>query len=1037
MVGIGCRFPGGVHSAEDLWELVAAGRDVVGDFPTDRGWDLEGLFGREPDHPGTSHTRHGAFLHDAGDFDAEHFSISPREAVTMDPQQRLLLECSWEALEDAGIDPMSLHGSRTGVYAGVFESGYVATSDAPELDGFRVLGRVNAAISGRVSYVLGLEGPAVSVDTACSSSLVALHLASQALRAGECDLVLTGGVTVVADPEHFTEFSRQGVLSADGRCRAFGAGANGTGFAEGAGVVVLERLSDAVRHGHQVMAVIRGSATNQDGASNGMSAPHGPSQERVIRAALASAGLQPDDVDAVEAHGTGTTLGDPIEAQALLATYGRQRSAGPLYLGSLKSNIGHTQAAAGVGGLIKMVMAMNHEQLPRTLHAEEPSPHIDWDAGAVELLTEPVAWPVGERVRRAAVSSFGMSGTNAHVVIEEAPRSADGQRGGEAGGAPIGSRVLPFVVSASSESGLVAQAQRLAEHAAAHPELDAVAVAGSLALGRAQLPHRAVAVVGSLAELAESLSGFAGGQFSDSVVQGLARRERRVGFVFPGQGGQWDGMAVALWDASALFAEQMRACGEALSEFVDWSLEDVLRGAPGAPSLERIEIVQPALFALMVSLARLWQSFGVAPAAVVGHSQGEIAAAHIAGALSLQDATRIVVARSQALSRIAGAGAMLSVALSPDEFEQRTRQLADRVTIAAINAPRLLVVSGDPEAIEQLAQSCEADDVRVHRILSTVAGHSPHVEAVRDEVLDALAPVTPSSGEIPLFSTVTGERIDTELMDPAHWYRNLRQTVRFEPAVRELVNAGIDTLIEIGPHPVLTTPLNEILSADANTDATPVISTLRRADGGQERFIRSLAEAHACGVTIDWNTLFGHLHTRAPLPTYAFQHHRYWLAPSSHKGDASSLGLTPAQHPLLDAAIALADGQGTVFTGRLSLERHPWLADHALMGQVLLPGTGFVDLALHAGAQMDAPVVDELTLSAPLLFDEGESLGLQITVTAPDEDGRRRLSIHSRPDESAAEWTLHATGTLVSQTQPREDVDVPMASADATECDVD
>ncbi|HWH94446.1 MAG TPA: type I polyketide synthase [Baekduia sp.] len=715
-----------------------------------------------------------------------------------------------------------------------------------------------------------------------------------------------------------------------------------------------------------------------------------------------------------------------------------------MYLGSLKSNIGHTQAAAGVGGVIKMVQAMRHQRLPKTLWAHEPSPHVDWDAGELQLLNEAVPWPAAERVRRVGVSSFGMSGTNAHLVLEEAPRAGDAEPGGDDAPRDIASRVLPFVISASSETGLAAQAQRLAEYVAARPELDTAAVAGSLALGRARLAHRAVAVVGGLEELAESLSEFARGEFVESLVQGVAPRNRRVAFVFPGQGGQWEGMAVALWDASPVFAEHMRACARALGEHVDWSLEDVLRGAPGAASLERIEVVQPALFAVMVSLARLWQSFGVQPAAVVGHSQGEIAAAHIAGALSLEDAARIVVVRSRALSRIAGAGGMLSVGLSLEEFEQRAQHLGDRVTVAAVNAPRLLVVSGDPEAVEELAQGCEADGVSVRRILSTVAGHSPHVEAVREEVLTEFAPIVPHAGEVPLYSTVTGERLDTAVMDAEHWYRNLRQTVRFEPAVRALMQqAGIDALIEIGPHPVLTTPLAEILESGADPDAIAIISTLRRADGGLERFIQSLADAHVSGIAIDWSALFGSAAAaRVPLPTYAFQRRRYWLAPTSATRDLSGLGQAPAQHPLLDAAITLAADQGTIFTGRLSLERHPWLADHAVLGQVLPPAAVFLDLALHAGAQSGAPVVEELALSAPLVLDAAHAVALQVNVSAPDADGRRRLTIHSRPDaaggsDTTARWTQHATATLVPEHDAPERLELPPRADDATAIDFD
>ncbi len=514
IVGMACRYPGGVRSPADLWELVASGGDAIGEFPTDRGWDVERLFDPEGERRGSSYVRHGGFIDDAAEFDAEHFGISPREALAMDPQQRLLLECSWEALEDAGIDPLSLRGSDTGVFAGVFDSDYASGEIPAELEVFRLTGGTTSVISGRTAYVLGLQGPAVSVDTACSSSLVSLHLAAQAVRAGECDLALAGGVTVLVTPELFVDFSRQRGLSPDGRCRAFGAGANGTGFSDGVGVLVIERLSVARERGHRVLAVVRGSAINQDGASNGLTAPNGPSQERVIRAALSNAGLDAADVDAVEAHGTGTTLGDPIEAQALIATYGRERSDQPLRLGSLKSNIGHTQAAAGVAGVIKIVQALRHGVLPATLWADDPSPHVEWDGSGVELLTESAPWAEGERVRRAAVSAFGISGTNAHVLIEEAPAEVP------AAAPEVRSRVLPFLVSGSGEAALVGQAGRLREFVQARADLDGAAVAGGLALGRAQLSHRAVAVVSDTSELADCLGALQRGEFVDGLVKG-------------------------------------------------------------------------------------------------------------------------------------------------------------------------------------------------------------------------------------------------------------------------------------------------------------------------------------------------------------------------------------------------------------------------------------------------------------------------------------------------------------------------------------
>src|ERR1039457_659229 len=632
IVGMSCRYPGGVTSPADLWELVAAGRPGTSEFPADRGWDVEHLYDPDPDHPGTAYTRGGGFVQGAGDFDAGFFGIGPREALAMDPQQRLLLEAAWEAFEDAGIDPTSLRGSDTGVFCGVMyqDYGFVAgmSDQRHEIEGYLTVASAGSVASGRLSYTFGFEGPAVSVDTACSSSLVALHLAGQSLRSGECTLALAGGVTILARPSVFIEFSRQRGVSPDGRCKSYAAAADGVGWGEGAGLLVLERLTDARRHGHQVLAVVRGSAVNQDGASNGMTAPNGPSQERVIRAALASAGLSPADVDVVEGHGTGTRLGDPIEAQALLATYGQDRVDGPLRLGSVKSNIGHTQAAAGVAGVIKMVLAMRHGMLPRTLHLDAPSPHVDWDAGQVKLLTEAEDWPAsGQRPRRGGGSSFGGSGTNAHLIVEEAPAeegAAAGSAGRGAGGA------VPVVLSARGEDALRAQADRLRAYLIARPEISLLDAGLSLATTRAHLEHRAAVVAADRGALLAGLAGLAAGDPPAEVVQGQVAGGKAV-FVFPGQGAQWERMAVELLESSPVFAQEITACGEALSRYVDWRLEDVLRGAAGAPSLDRVDVVQPVLFAVMVALAGLWRSFGVGPAAGLGDSQGGVGGADVGG----------------------------------------------------------------------------------------------------------------------------------------------------------------------------------------------------------------------------------------------------------------------------------------------------------------------------------------------------------------------------------------------------------------------
>ncbi|MBB5801447.1 acyl transferase domain-containing protein/acyl carrier protein [Saccharothrix ecbatanensis] len=1017
IVGMSCRYPGSVTSPEDLWELVASGKDGIGPFPTDRGWDLERLYDPDPDQPGTVYTRGGGFIDRAGEFDAAFFGISPREATAMDPQQRLLLEASWEAFEYAGIDPTSLKGRNIGVFCGVSSSDYgVTPAGAPsQVEGFRLTGSSTSVVSGRIAYILGLEGPAVSVDTACSSSAVALHFASQALKAGECEMAVIGGVTIMSGPFLLTEFSRQRGLSPDGRCRAYAAGADGTGFADGVGVLVVERLSDAKRNGHKVLAVLRGSAINQDGASNGITAPNGPSQERVIRQALANAGLNPSDVDAVEGHGTGTTLGDPIEAQALLATYGQDRPNGPLWLGSIKSNIGHTSAAAGVAGVIKMTMAMQHGVMPATLHVDAPSSHVDWESGGIELLTQAREWSANGRPRRAAVSSFGVSGTNAHIILEEAP--AEEPTATEQPG-PIGA--VPVVLSARGEAALRAQAERLRDLVAADPEASVADIAFSSVTSRASLERRAAVVAADRDELLAGLTALAAGTPAMNVVEGQALGSGvKSVFVFPGQGAQWVGMAVELLDSSPVFAAEIAACGEALAPFVDWNLDDVLRAAPDAPSLERVDVVQPALFAVMVGLAALWRSYGIEPSAVVGHSQGEIAAAYVAGALSLTDAARIVALRSQVVrDHLAGHGGMMSISLPVERVEALIAPHTGRVSIAAVNGPATVVIAGEPTTLDSILAACQQDDIRARRIAVDYASHSHYVEALEDELLRVLAPVTPMTGTIPLYSTAVGGFIDTATMDAGYWYRNLRGRVDFEPAIRALIDNGTGCFVEVSPHPVLTMAVEETAEAQGATGRVAVIGSLRRDEGNLDRFRLSLGHAHVAGVKIDWTACYADTGVkRVSLPTYAFQRENFWLMPSTH-GDVAAAGLDRVQHPVLAAAVQVGDRDEWVFTGRFSTKSQPWVRDHMVLGMVIVPGTAWVELALAAGRLVGTPVVDELVMESPLLLEEGASVQLQITVGQAGEDGRRELVIYARPesrDDEQAGVVCHARGLLAGE----------------------
>jgi mycoketide-CoA synthase len=1041
IVGMSCRFPGGVENPDDLWQMVADGRDVMSEFPADRGWDLAGLYDPDPDMRHKCYARTGGFVDGVADFDPAFFGIAPTEALAMDPQHRMLLELSWEALERGGIDPTGLRGSATGVFAGLIVQGYGMLAE--EIEGYRLTGMTSSVASGRVSYVLGLEGPAVSVDTACSSSLVALHMAVQSLRSGECDLALAGGATVNATPTVFIEFSRHRGLSPDGRCKAYAGAADGVGWSEGGAILVVERLSDAQRLGHPVLAVVRGSAVNQDGASNGLTAPNGPSQQRVVRTALANAGLSAAEVDVVEGHGTGTTLGDPIEAQALLATYGQER-AEPLWLGSVKSNMGHTQAAAGVAGVIKMVMAMRHQVLPATLHVDVPSPHVDWSAGSVSLLTEARPWPAEGRLRRAAVSSFGISGTNAHVIVEAAPTKPLGatETSERTPDGPLAPAV-PWVVSAKSAAALRAQAVRLAEHVGAHPELDVADVAWSLA-GRSTFEHRAVVVGGDRGRLLAGLAELAGDDLGATIIRGSAAPAGKNVFVFPGQGSQWLGMGIELLDTAPVFAQQIEACAEAFAEFVDWSLTDVLRGAPGAPGMDRVDVVQPVLFAIMVSLAELWKSVGVRPDAVIGHSQGEIAAAYVAGALSLRDAAKVVTLRSKLLRSLAGPGGMVSIACSAERARDLLAPYRNRVGIAAVNGRTAVVVSGEVAVLEELIGFCADLDLRTRRIDVDYASHSVEVEAIRGELVELLTGIEPRSSRTVFFSTVTGSRLDTVGLDAEYWYRNIRQTVQFDQAVRSACEHGYRAFIESSPHPALIAGIEDTFNDCATNTGPPneaiVVPTLGRDDGGLERFLMSAASAFVAGVCVDWRGVLGG-GGFVELPTYAFDRRRFWLSGEGAGADAAGLGLETSEHALLGAVVELPASGAVMLTGRLSPGVQGWLADHAVSGVVVFPGAGFVELAIRAGDQVGCAVVDELTLQAPLILRAGDSglgsVAVQVVVGPADdsdESGHRSVSIFSRADPGSG-WVCHAEGVLSSGSiEPGADLSVwPPAGAIAVD----
>ncbi|MFD1745540.1 SDR family NAD(P)-dependent oxidoreductase [Rhizobium helianthi] len=1039
IVGMACRYPGGIDTLEALWALLDEGRDAIGDLPKDRDWDGSRLYDPIPGRLGKLYQQQGGFLNNASEFDAGFFGIAPREALSMEPQQRLMLEISWEALERAGIDPATLHGSNAGVFVGIMpqEYGPPIEQATEDMSGYRYMGTAACVASGRLAYVLGLMGPTLSVDTACSSSLTAIHLACDALRNNDCPIALAGGTTVMSTPGVLIDFSRLQALAPDGRCKAFSSSADGVGLAEGAGVLVLQRLSTALAEGREILAIIAGSAVNQDGASNGLSAPNGAAQQRVIRHALARAGWSAQDVDALDAHGTGTRLGDPIEADAIIATYGQGREqAQPLLLGSIKSNLGHTQAAAGVASVIKMTLAMQHGRLPRSLHIDRPSDAIDWSRGAVKLLEQPQSWQAGQsRPRRAAISSFGVSGTNGHLLLEEAPVL----KGGVSPKTPIPHDLL-LPLSAKTPTALREQAGRLHDRIHKDETLDLVDAGFTLATGRSRFAVRGAVWGSGRSEIAEALKAIAEGVDHPSAVHNTPAPSKLV-FVFPGQGAQWPRMGMELYETQPAFRAALDEVDGALLPHTGWSVLAALRGDAGAPSPLRVDVVQPALFAVSVALARLWQSLGIVPDAIVGHSFGEIAGAHIAGALTLADAARLAALRAKTLAEAPVAGTMATIGLS----EQRTRTLIEKsgrsINPAVFNSPSSTVVSGSAEDMAVLLQLCEAEGIYAKRIAVDVLAHSPELRVLCPTLNQRLGEIVPQRAKLHLYSTVDGHAgkkpLSGEELDLTYWGDNLCNPVRFVDTISHLAAEGNVTFLECSPQPILLPAIEE--TADLAPTRIIAIGTLKRTLSAKAAISEAAGRLFAAGHEPDWHAFFPDAKL-ACLPTYPFERSRYWL-PAQATQDVAAAGQRVVKHALLSAIIDLPNQEGVVLTGRVGLKSQPWMADHGAGGVVLVPASAYVDMVLEAAAKLGASAIEELVLQAPMVLEETGMLDIQLRVDARTEDGFWPVSLYSRKsveedNQPPADWELNATGSLASAADKLDILDEAWPSVGAREEDL-
>lgn len=1037
VVAVSCRFPG-APDPEAFWALLFDGVDAIREVPEDR-FDIDEFYDPDPETPGKTYTRFGGFLDEIDGFDPEFFGISPREAVWIEPQQRLMLETVWEGLERAGYAPASLRGSRTGIFAGVAANEYahlLSSESIDKIEPYFITGNALNAISGRVAFALGLEGPAMAVDTACSSALVAVHQAVQALRSGDCDMALAGGVNVLLSPVTVIAASRARMLSPVGRCKTFDASADGYVRSEGCGILVLKRLSDAERDGDRICAVISGSAVNQDGASSGLTVPNGGAQQRLIGAALARAGWAGGDVDYLEAHGTGTPLGDPIEVQAAAAAYGVGRDADrPLLMGSVKTNIGHTESASGAAGLIKVVLSLQHGVLPQSLHFEQPSPHIPWDSLPVRVVDEALPWQTNGRPRRAGVSSFGFTGTNAHVLVEEAPTRA----------APAGEgldddvvaksaeaqheQVRVLALSARSPEALAALALRYQNWLSDHPDADLSEVCLTAGTGRSHFEHRAALVVDSVEGARDGLAELAENRLRPGVVRGEHAHHPTTAWLFAGQGSQYPGMARELFHAEPVFAETVTRCADAVSDILPHPLLQVLfatdreTGGEAGARLRHTSFAQPALFAVEMGLARLWQSWGIEPDVVLGHSVGQYAAACVAGVFGLEDGARLMAERGRMFGSLPDGGQMVAVFADAKRVEDVAGEFP-RLSVAAYNGPNT-VLSGPGEDLESIVAKFGAEGIRCTKLQTSHAFHSELLDPVLDEFESYAAQLPAAAPTMPLVCNRTGAVLTAQTpLDAQYWRRHSRQPVQFAESVRTVAALGCSVLMEIGPQPVLTAAAVQVWPE--HLAAPRAIVSLRKGVGDRRQIADALAAAYVGGHLPNFTAVHGRPHRRLELPTYPFQRRRFWPKTSSISVDG------PAVSGILGNVKDLASGD-SVYTSRLSVKSQPWLSDHVIYGTVVVPGATYAAMALAA---VGVPArVKDVFFYEPIILPEKSSREVQLTLRPRQDGGESKFQVHSRPyGERGVEWSLNAEGTVVSGAgdntdEPVSDAAVPLEEA--------